>query len=104
VLLAGPILRRRERGRVCILLATSEEVAVNARVLRQPGERDVLGSSDPGLGGSERSVRLGDRLVVHLLEVRPPSDDAATTSAWSGWRTDNQLPTNCSAQPQIPDA
>lgn len=73
LLLAGPILRRCERERVCIWLATSDDVAVRAEVLAASADRDALGSSDPTLGGSETSVRLGDQLVVHLLEVRPPS-------------------------------
>ncbi|MDQ3679085.1 MAG: alkaline phosphatase D family protein [Actinomycetota bacterium] len=71
--LAGPILRRAEPGRVCIWLATSAAHAVGADVfaLRPGGHRRVG-------GGEARSVRLGPHLHVHLVTARPDGEHFPT--------------------------
>jgi hypothetical protein len=65
-LLAGPILRRAERDRVCVWVCTLGPVRPALLVYRAGGERDeVLGR------GTAESVRLGERLYVHLLTGTP---------------------------------
>ena len=71
LVLAGPILRRAEPERICIWMATSEETAVRSEAFIDSEGSGPIGSSDPGAGGRETSVRLGDHLFVHLLEVIP---------------------------------
>jgi hypothetical protein len=67
--LAGPILRRAEPGRVCVWLATSVDLRVSAEVLS-------LGSGEARrLGGAKaRTVRLGRRLYVHLAAAVPDDE------------------------------
>ena len=71
-LLAGPILRRTEAGQVCVWLATSAQADIRAEVLRLDESRrstaGVLGT------GEAETVRLGERLFVHLVRVRPDGD------------------------------
>jgi hypothetical protein len=79
LVLAGPILRRADPGRVCIWLATSEKIGVRGEVFADPRgsgsqSQDPIGTSDPDRGGRETPVRLGDHLFVHLLEVKPPKN------------------------------
>jgi PhoD-like phosphatase len=62
-LLAGPIIRRTEATRVCIWLATSSDARVTAHVMQRSG--DVVGD------GTSVTVRLGERLFVHLIYVTP---------------------------------
>ncbi len=91
-LLAGPILRRVDPRGVCVWIATSEPVAASLWVYR-------AGHQDDGAvgGGAAVSVRLGQRLWVHLLTARPsgqrfPTDELLTydlelqrpASGWSG--------------------
>jgi len=66
-LLAGPILRRTEPGQVCVWLATSAPADIRGEVLRLEANRatDVLGK------GQAESVRLGERLFVHLVRIAP---------------------------------
>jgi hypothetical protein len=65
-LLAGPVLRRAERDRVCVWLCTAGPVRPALLVYRAcGGPGDVLG------GGTAESVRLGERLYVHLLTGTP---------------------------------
>ncbi len=101
-LLAGPILRRCEPARACIWLATSVEASVVAEVRRGPQQElrsqatmlsthraagdDVLGSAEA------TAVRLGQRLWVHLAEVRPtagelPADELLVYDVEVGGRT-----------------
>jgi PhoD-like phosphatase len=79
--LAGPLLRRVEPGRVLIWLATSVPLAVSGEVI----DLAAADGGDPrrlGRGSAER-VQLGPRLFVHLVTVRP---DAAV-----GFPTDQLL-------------
>jgi hypothetical protein len=68
--LAGPLLRRAETGRVLLWLASSRPVTVHGEVVSlEPGR------GGEGLGrlgrGSARRVQLGPRLFVHLVSVLP---------------------------------
>ncbi len=72
-LLAGPILRRTEPGQVCVWLATSEPASIGGEVL-------ALDGGVPGgpLGtGDAKTVRLGPRLFVHLVRIRPDDDNGS---------------------------
>ena len=65
-LLAGPVLRRAERDRVCVWMCTAGPVRPALLVYRASGGHgEVLGS------GTAESVRLGERLYVHLLTGTP---------------------------------
>ena len=65
-LLTGPILRRAERDRVCAWICTAGPVRPALVVYRARGGTDeALGSS------TAQSVRLGERLYVHLLTGTP---------------------------------
>ncbi|HEY2960260.1 MAG TPA: hypothetical protein VGM21_18940 [Actinomycetota bacterium] len=68
-ILAGPVLRRAEPGRVLLWLATSLPVTVHGEVV----SLEPRGGDGPArLGrGEGRQVRLGPRLFVHLVSVRP---------------------------------
>ncbi len=68
LVLAGPLLRRVEAGRVCVWLATSAAAAVRVVVAR-PGGGEQLGA------GGATAARLGERLYVHLAEVRPDAEE-----------------------------
>ena len=84
ILLAGPILRRTEPGRVCIWLATSRPADVQARIFAPVGaeasrtvSRDDLspiGVSAPR-GERPETVQLGERLFVSLLCVKPSAGE-----------------------------
>jgi hypothetical protein len=69
-LLAGPIVRRVERNRVCLWVATSHALDVAAEVyaIEGPALRRV------GVGTAE-SVKLGERLFVHLVQAHPDGDE-----------------------------
>ncbi len=75
-LTAGPILRRVEPQRICIWVATDAAVSARAEVFElpadyQPGDGLArLGASAEGPPDA-RTVRLGERLYVTLLSVRP---------------------------------
>jgi hypothetical protein len=75
LVLAGPILRRTESTRVLVWLATSRSVVVEGTVLR-PDQDTTVG------GGRAESIRLGDRLFVHLVEM---------TAGETGFPTDEVL-------------
>lgn len=65
--LAGPILRRTTKSRVCVWLATPEPVCLQLTVTG--GDNNPLGT-----GGMDamnlRGVQLGEHLFVHLLQAR----------------------------------
>jgi hypothetical protein len=69
-LLAGPIIRRAEPGRVFIWAATRDDVRLDAAIF---GAEATLKANPRvlGLGTNTRKVRLGQRLWIHLVEVRP---------------------------------
>jgi len=74
VLLAGPIVRRAEPERVCIWVATSRAASLRAVIMRRDGTKLGEGTSAPGSRAGAAPVPLGERLFVHLLEVRPRQD------------------------------
>ena len=65
--LAGPILRRTTRSRVCVWLATSEPMHLQLTITD-------TGDNPLGAGGMDalnpRGVQLGEHLFVHLLQAR----------------------------------
>lgn len=64
-ILAGPIIRRAEPGRVHLWLATRVDAEIRAEVVS-------LGASGGRVGGGTgRSVALGPNLFVHLVEALP---------------------------------
>jgi len=69
ILLLGPVLRRVERRRVCVFVATSAPARVRAEVF----DLGPDGRADPARIGADEaeSVRLGERLYVHLVTVQP---------------------------------
>lgn len=77
-LLAGPILRRADTGRVCVWLATSGPCRAGVEVFRP-----AAGSGSSPIASAEgESVRLGRNLYVHLVIVHAPLD---------GWPADELL-------------
>jgi len=65
-LLAGPMLRRADRERVCVWICTLGPARPALLVYRASGgPGEVLGS------GTAESVRLGERLYIHLLTAAP---------------------------------
>jgi hypothetical protein len=68
--LAGPLLRRAEPGRVLLWLATSRPVTVHGEIVSLEPRRGGEGQQRLGRGGAQR-VRLGPRLFVHLISVLP---------------------------------
>ncbi|MBA2311400.1 MAG: hypothetical protein H0V97_01205 [Actinobacteria bacterium] len=67
LILAGPMLRRSERSRICIWVATSSSCDVRAEVFTGL----LTGDLQPVGAGKARPVRLGRRLWVHLIEALP---------------------------------
>ena len=78
-LLAGPILRRTDGGRICVWLATGKPCVASVEIFREPG--GAQGSSALGSADGE-SVRLGRNLYVHLVILDAPA---------GGWPTDELL-------------
>jgi hypothetical protein len=66
IVLAGPILRRTEPGRVCVWVATSERADVDLEI-------GIADAKDAGPLGSARahSIKLGPRLYIHLASAKP---------------------------------
>jgi len=71
-ILAGPILRRTTKNRVCVWLATSEPMSLQLTVM--DSQNKSLGQSKSA-NLNEQRVRLGRNLYVYLLQARP--DDGA---------------------------
>ena len=68
--LAGPLLRRAEPGRVLVWLATSRPVTVQGEILSLASGGGGDGPRRLGRGGGRR-VQLGPRLFVHLVSILP---------------------------------
>lgn len=68
-ILAGPILRRTEPDRVCVWIATSQQVQVTGYVY----DVATLSSKDPKpLGSGETlALRFGENLFVALVQIKP---------------------------------
>ena len=85
LLLAGPILRRVEPSQICVWIACSKSVGIQAEIFRvKPSqlEKTKIENSDnnkenrseytdPIGFGSTRSIRLGENLYVGLVVARP---------------------------------
>jgi hypothetical protein len=71
--LAGPLLRRSEPGRVLVWLATSVPLTVSGEVFALAAAPDDEGLRRLGRGRG-RQLRLGPRLFVHLVSVLPDAD------------------------------
>ncbi len=65
-ILAGPILRRVDAAQVNIWLASSEPLLLNGRLYGHDLAKPPLSEQS-----SFRTVKLGDRLFVHLLKISP---------------------------------
>ncbi len=68
LVLAGPILRRVEPGRVVVWIATSRPGRVRVEVLRVGGDGELLGAA------TAESLDVGPRLSVHLGVAVPRAD------------------------------
>lgn len=66
-LLAGPILRRTTKNRVCVWLASTEPLSLQLTVMDV--RRNTLGQSDPAELRHQR-VQLGKNLHIYLLQAR----------------------------------
>lgn len=76
-MLGGPILRRVDASRVIVWLATSKKVRIRGGVFRQQRRRPIGTVVSGYLGeGEAKTVELGQRLFVHLIEMEP--DEAGT--------------------------
>ena len=83
LLLAGPILRRVEPNQVCIWIACSKNVSVQAEIFRvrvnslekidktHNDNDDQSSIVDPIGYGSTKSIRLGENLFIALVVARP---------------------------------
>ncbi len=67
--LAGPILRRTTKNRVCVWIATSEPVQLRLTILNDKKKEVGSGGMD---NVNPEGIRLGNELYIHLLQARPP--------------------------------
>jgi len=67
-ILAGPILRRTTKNRVCVWLATAEPMCLELTVFDV--QNNTLGKGGMDKRNSQ-GIKLGERLFVHLLQARP---------------------------------
>lgn len=74
LLLAGPVLRRVERDRAYVWLATSRPAAVVAEVYRT-GDGSTSDQRKRIGGGPAESIRLGERLFIHLARATPSDNE-----------------------------
>jgi hypothetical protein len=85
LLLAGPILRRAEPSQVCIWIACSKAVSIQAEIFRVKADslekrkiknyynnNDNQPNNTSPIGfGSTKSIRLGENLYIGLVVARP---------------------------------
>jgi hypothetical protein len=85
LLLAGPILRRAEPSQVCIWIACSKAVSIQAEIFRVESDPIETGkiknyyndndnqpnTTNPIGFGSAKSIRLGENLYIGLVVARP---------------------------------
>jgi len=91
LLLAGPILRRVEKSKVCVWIATSKKVQARLRIFRlcglvnggqvnsseiiPPDSVDIIPESSPNLQlvgeGNNSPLQLGDKLFINLIIAKP---------------------------------
>ena len=103
LLLAGPILRRVEPSQVCIWIACSKAVSIQAEIFRvEPdslekrkieysySSKDNQSKNTNPIGlGSTKSIRLGENLYVGLVVARPLQSTSETKT--SSFPTDELL-------------
>lgn len=82
-LLAGPILRRTTKNRVCVWLATAEPVSLQLTVTDAQGV--TLGQSNLD-DLKEQHVQLGKNLWVYLLQARPNENTVFPTDGLLSYR------------------
>lgn len=72
-LIAGPILRRTEKNRVCIWIATATNVAIKGEVVDAKWALSRNSSSNMEIIGEGRArcIQLGKKLFVSLVEISP---------------------------------
>lgn len=70
-LLAGPILRRTTKNRICVWLATAQSMSLRLTVTDAEGKS--LGQSNVE-DLNEQRVQLGEKLWIYLLQARPNED------------------------------
>jgi hypothetical protein len=91
LLLAGPILRRVEKSKVCVWIATSKKVQARLRIFRlcgfvhggqvnsseiiPPNSVNAIQESQPNLQlvgeGNNSPLQLGDKLFINLIIAKP---------------------------------
>jgi len=87
MLLAGPILRRTDKNRVCIWFATSNDATISIAIY-QNSNSAVSIAQCPENAGKANKIKLGQHLYVHLLEIIPdnnaqfPVDEILLYNAW----------------------
>jgi len=74
-ILAGPILRRTENNRICIWLATNQNTNVKGFVYLSSDPAAIIGRESTALNNAPGSIKLGNRLHVHLIQIRPTQVD-----------------------------
>lgn len=76
LILAGPIIRRTENNRVCVWLATDQKAIIKGFVYADGDVTTGIGIDTAASNGAPSSVQLGDKLYVHLIQLRPSGTDA----------------------------
>ncbi|HED16645.1 MAG TPA: hypothetical protein ENI64_07540 [Gammaproteobacteria bacterium] len=74
-ILAGPVLRRTENNRICIWLVTNQKADVKGYVYQDADLTNVIGREEAARNGAPDSIKLGDRLHVYLIQLRPTQAD-----------------------------
>jgi hypothetical protein len=74
--LSGPILRRVEPAQVTIWIATSQRYTINAVIYKIHADKDSYEKIETVC--DSRTVRLGKRLFIHLIQVKPPAGQFPT--------------------------
>lgn len=87
-LLTTPILRRVTRNRVCVWLASSEQMELRLTVMN--GQQAAIGQGDTADMRMHR-VRLGENLHVYLLQARPDNNDGYPLDQLMYYRIDKKL-------------
>ena len=84
-LLAGPILRRTTKNRICVWLAATGQLQLQLTVM--DGDEKTLGASRIENLGKE-NVRLGKSLYVYLLQARAYNEEGFPLNALLFYRLD----------------
>ena len=84
--LAGPILRRTTKNRVCVWLATSEPMTLQLTVI--DAKKKTVGKGDMNNRMNPQGIQLGERLFVHLLQARSANTSGYKTDALMFYKID----------------